>query len=232
LKLDKYVANLGYGTRREVEQIFAAGRVTRADGTAIGARDDVTHSDIRIDGQPLDPQPGSVIMLHKPVGYVCSTTDSNPTVYELVPHRFMRRSPVIAPVGRLDLDSSGLLLMTDDGQLNHRITSPRTHLPKCYEVHLARDLTGEEAEIFASGTLLLNGEETPLKPAGFHFVGPRLAEVTITEGRYHQVRRMFAALGNHVVSLKRVSIGDLELGRLPSGRWRVLTPSELELLTR
>jgi 16S rRNA pseudouridine516 synthase len=231
LKLDKYIANLGYGTRREVDAMFVAGRITRADGMSLSARDDIAHDDIRIDGQPLDPPPGSVIMLNKPVGYVCSTTDSNPTIYELVPDRFMRRSPIIASVGRLDLDSSGLVLMTDDGKLNHRVTAPRTHLPKVYEAHLARDLSGDEAQIFASGEMLLNGEDTPLLPAGFHFIGPRHAEVTITEGRYHQVRRMFAAVGNHVVSLKRCAIGELELGSLPSGRWRVLGLKEVALLS-
>ena len=230
MKLRKYIANLGYGSRRDVEHLFKAGRVTRADGSLLAADDDAAHDDVRVDGQPLDPPPGSVIMMHKPVGYVCSTTDTNPTIYELLPARFALRDPIMAPVGRLDLDSSGLLLITDDGALNHRITSPRTHLPKVYEAHLAQNLRGDEAEIFSSGTLMLKGEDKPLLPAHFHFVGPRLAEVTIFEGRYHQVRRMFAAVGNHVESLKRCAIGELEMGSLPGGRWRVLTASEVGLL--
>ena len=230
MKLRKYIANLGYGTRREVERMFSDRRVTRADGSIVKEADDVAHEDLRIDGAVLDPPPGCVLMLHKPVGYVCSTTDQNPLVYDLLPHRFRARSPIISPIGRLDLDTSGLLLLTDDGQLNHRIASPRTHLPKVYEAHVAQDLTGEEAELFASGALMLNGEDTPLLPAGFRFLGPRLAQVTIAEGRYHQVRRMFAAAGNRVVALQRIAVGGLELGALPSGRWRVLTTAEIALL--
>jgi 16S rRNA pseudouridine516 synthase len=148
-------------------------------------------------------------------------------VYELLPPRFPERSPVMAPVGRLDRDTSGLLLVTDDGQLNHRITSPKRHLAKTYEAELASDLRGDEGERFASGTLMLEGETEPLAPAALEVTSPRRARVTITEGRYHQVRRMFGAMGNHVVALHRTSIGGLELGDLASGAWRVLTPAEI-----
>jgi 16S rRNA pseudouridine516 synthase len=161
-------------------------------------------------------------MLHKPVGYTCSTKDPGRVVYDLLPSRFRLRSPLLSTVGRLDRDTSGLLLLTDDGVLLHRIVSPKTHLPKVYEATLANDLRGDEAGTFASGTLLLEAETTPLAPAQLDVVGRRIGRLTLTEGRYHQVRRMFAAVGNHVLALHRDRIGGLDLGELPAGQWRVL----------
>jgi 16S rRNA pseudouridine516 synthase len=228
--LAKHISSLGYGSRREVARMMADGRVRAADGRILHVHDDCAHDDVRIDGAPLDPPRGVVIMLHKPTGYVCSTKDAKPLVYDLLPPRFPQRSPVIAPVGRLDADTSGLLLLTDDGALNHRITSPRSHLPKVYEATLAQDLAGTEAALFASGTLVLNGEETPLLPATLEVLDTRRARITLHEGRYHQVRRMFAAAGNRVVALHRSAIGTLTLGDLPPGAWRVLTPREVAAL--
>ena len=228
--LAKYISNLGYGSRREVMAMIARGRVTSAAGDALRHDDPVDHDDVRVDGEPLDPPPGAVLMLHKPVGYVCSTKDVNAVVYDLLPPRFVHRSPVIAPVGRLDGDTSGLLLMTDDGSLNHLITSPRSHLPRVYDVTLAEPLRGNEAGIFASGSLTLKGEDTPLAAAEMEVVDERKARVTLHEGRYHQVRRMFAAVGNHVESLHRGRLGPLDLGDLPAGAWRTLAPGEVEAI--
>jgi 16S rRNA pseudouridine516 synthase len=230
MKLIKYLANLGYGTRRDAERIVQQRRVTRADGTVLREGAAFEHGDMLIDGEPIDPPSGSVIMLHKPVGYVCSTKDASQLVYELLPPRFPHRSPVMAPIGRLDRDTSGLLLLTDDGQINHRITSPRTHLPKVYDATLTSDLRGDEADVFASGTLMLESETTPLAPATMEVLDARHARVTLTEGRYHQVRRMFAAVGNHVQALHRSAIGSLELGDLQPGEWRVLGADEIARL--
>ncbi len=222
MKLVKLIANLGYGSRKDVTAMFRAGMITDADGEVLYADDQVPHEAIRIDGKPLDPPAGLLLMLHKPVGYTCSTKDPGRVVYDLLPSRFRLRSPSLSTVGRLDRDTSGLLLLTDDGALLHRIVSPKTHLPKVYEATLANDLRGDEAGIFASGTLLLEAETTPLAPAQLDVVGRRIARLTLTEGRYHQVRRMFAAVGNHVLALHRDRIGGLDLGDLPAGQWRVL----------
>lgn len=230
MKLAKYIANLGYGSRREVMAMLRDRRVTRRDGSVLSEGDVFQHDDMLIDGEPLDPPPGSILMMHKPVGYICSTTGANRLIYDLLPGRFRTRSPAMAPIGRLDLASSGLLLLTDDGKVNHRITSPRKHLPKVYEAHLAEDLSGKEAQVLASGTMLLESDVVPLKPVKLHVIGPRHARVTLTEGRYHQVRRMFAAFGNHVIALHRTAIGNLDLGDLESGKWRLLTPGEKKLL--
>ncbi|MCM2336332.1 MAG: pseudouridine synthase, partial [Pseudomonas sp.] len=170
------------------------------------------------------------LMLHKPTGYTCSTKDPGRVIYDLLPPRYRLRSPLLSPVGRLDRDTSGLLLMTDDGQLLHRIVSPKSHLPKVYEATLASDLRGDEAAVFASGTLLLESEQTPLAPAALDVLGPRRARLTLTEGRYHQVRRMFAAVGNHVEALHRSRIGGLALDELPAGQWRALDAADLQRL--
>ena len=133
-------------------------------------------------------------------------------------------------MGRLDRETSGLLLFTDDGQLLHRIISPKAALPKVYEATLAEPLRGNEGVLFASGALLLESETTPLKPAVLEVIDPTHARLTITEGRYHQVRRMFAAVGNHVDALHRSRVGGLSLGDLPEGAWRVLDAGDVATL--
>lgn len=226
MKLLRYLANLGYGSRRDVIALFANGRITDAQGQRLYGDDRRAHADIRIDGDGLDPAPGMLLMLHKPVGVTCSAKDQGRLVYDLLPRRFRLRIPHLSAVGRLDKETSGLLLMTDDGQLLHRIISPKSTLPKVYIARLANDLRGDEGEIFASGTLLLESEATPLLPAALDGIGPRTARLTLHEGRYHQVRRMFAAVGNHVHALHRERIGGLGLGDLPEGQWRLLGSQE------
>ncbi len=226
MKLLKLIANLGYGTRKEVAAMFRDERVTDAAGNPLEDDSKVEYAEIRLDDEPLDPPPGVLIMLHKPVGYTCSTKDPGRLIYELLPRRFPWRKPVMSSVGRLDRDTSGLLLLTDDGALLHRIISPKARVAKTYEATLTQNLVGDEAGIFASGTLMLESEETSLAPATLEVVDPRRVRLTITEGRYHQVRRMFAAVGNHVVNLQRLSIGGLEVGDLPAGKWRVLDAGE------
>ena len=226
MKLVKTIANLGYGSRKDVQRMFREGRITDAGGDVLYADDDVTHDAVRVDGEPLDPPAGLLLMLHKPVGVTCSTKDPGRIVYDLLPRRFRLRDPLLSPVGRLDRDTSGLLLMTDDGQLLHRISSPKSGLDKVYVATLAPDLRGDEAATFAGGTLMLESEKTPLLPAELDVLGPRHARLTLHEGRYHQVRRMFAAVGNHVVALHRERIGGLALDGLGAGEWRVMGEAE------
>lgn len=230
MRIVRLISNLGYGSRKEVAAMFREGRVTDPRGDVLYADDKREHADIRVDGEPLDPLIGLTLMLNKPVGYTCSTTDPGAVIYDLLPERFRHRSPTLASVGRLDRDTTGLLLMTDDGALLHRIVSPKAKLQKVYRAQLARDLKGDEAKIFASGKLKLESERTALAPAELKVLGPREAELVITEGRYHQVRRMFAAVGNHVESLHRSQIGGLTLSDLPEGKWRILHAQDLDVL--
>jgi 16S rRNA pseudouridine516 synthase len=230
MKLVKLIANLGYGSRKDVTALFRSGRITDADGEVLYADDVVPYETIRVDDEPLDPPPGLVLMLNKPLGVTCSRKDPGRVVYDLLPPRYSVRSPALSSVGRLDRDTSGLLLFTDDGALLHRIISPKAQVTKVYEATLAQDLRGDEGALFASGTLLLESEKEPLAPASLEVLGPRHARLSVTEGRYHQVRRMFAATGNHVETLRRISVGGLVLGELPQGEWRALDADEVALI--
>jgi 16S rRNA pseudouridine516 synthase len=235
-RLDRLLANMGYGSRREVQQLVHGGLVT-LDGAEIEDADrriavtrDLSER-MRIQGKPLDPPPGLALMLHKPLGVTCSHKEAGPLVYGLLPERWRRRDPAISTIGRLDKDTSGLLLMTDDGTLLHRIISPRAHIPKRYRVALDRPFRGDEAAIFAAGTLMLEGEDKPLLPARMDIISSTEAYLTLTEGRYHQVRRMFAAVGNHVTVLHRDRIGSLALPEdLEPGQFRLLSETDLALV--
>lgn len=222
MKLVKHIANLGYGSRKQVAWLFREGRITDVSGDVLYADDTPAHDEIRFDGEPLDPASGILLMLHKPLGVTCSKKDAGRVVFDLLPPRFRLRDPALSTVGRLDRDTSGLLLLTDDGQLLHRIIAPKSKLPKVYLATLAQDLRGDEVANFASGGLMLESEKTPLLPADMDVLGPRDVRLTLHEGRYHQVRRMFAAVGNHVDALHRERVGGLDLGDLGVGRWRML----------
>lgn len=230
MKLVKHIANLGYGSRKDVQWMFREGRITDAGGEVLYADDPLDHDNVRVDGEPLDPPPGLSLMLNKPVGYTCSMKDPGRVVYDLLPERFRDRNPALSTVGRLDRETSGLLLFTDDGQLLHRIIAPKSKLPKVYLATLAEPLRGDEAARFASGTLMLESEKTPLLPAELEALGPATARLILHEGRYHQVRRMFAAIGHHVQALHRERIGGLAMGDLAEGQWRSLSAADLDVL--
>ena len=232
-RIDKLLSSLGYGSRAEMARMARAGGVMLdgADVTDVSRRIPVT-SDLparmQVDGEPLDPPQGLALMLHKPVGMTCSHKEDGPLVYDVLPDRWRRRDPAISTIGRLDKDTSGLLLMTDDGDLLHRVISPKKNVAKVYRATLARPLNGSEAALFASGELMLDGDDRPLKPAGLEALSPTEARVTVTEGRYHMVRRMFAAVGNHVEALHRERLGGLALpDDLAPGAWRLMDDGEI-----
>jgi 16S rRNA pseudouridine516 synthase len=222
-RLDQLLANLGYCSRREARAWIQAGRVTvrgkvRDD---FGAKADP--ADVRVDGEPLDHPGGLLLLLHKPVGLVCSHDErEGPNVYSLLPPRWRLRNPQVTSIGRLDKDTSGLLLLTDRSELVHRLTSPKHKVPKIYRATVNADLAPALVPLFAGGTLLLKEEKAPCAPAALNILSPREAELTLTEGRYHQVRRMFASQGAEVLTLHRARFGPLELGDLAPGRWREL----------
>lgn len=234
VRLDRLLANLGYGSRREVQAMIAGGEVT-LDGQAVcdPAAHVTREAALTVDGQPIDPPAPLTLLVNKPLGVVCSHREAGRSLYELFPERWRRRSPSLSSVGRLDAETTGLLLVTDDGALLHRIISPRSHVAKRYRASLAKPLSGREAALFAAGTLKLEGEAKALAPAMLDVVSPTLVRLTITEGRYHQVRRMFQAVGNGVTALDREAIGGLETpADLAPGTWRIATPAELALVFR
>lgn len=183
----------------------------------------VNPSTVLIDGEPPDHPDGLLLLLHKPLGLVCShEARDGPLIYELLPDRWRARNPVVTTVGRLDKETSGLILLTDQSQLVHRLTSPKHKVDKVYRATVDRDLDPGLIERFAAGTLQLEGEKAPCAPAGLVIRDARTAEITLVEGKYHQVRRMFAAEGWHVETLHRERFGDLTLAGIDPGTWREL----------
>lgn len=222
-RLDQILANLGYCSRREARDWVASGAVTLRGETLDDFSAKVHATDLQVDGEPLDHPDGLLLLLNKPLGLVCSHDErEGPNIYSLLPARWRRRNPGITSIGRLDKDTSGLLLLTDQLPLVHRLTSPKHKVPKVYRATVDQDLSPDLIPRFASGTLLLEGEQTPCAPAVLELISPREALMTLTEGRYHQVRRMFAAQGATVLTLHRERFGDLVLGDLAPGTWREL----------
>ncbi len=222
-RLEQLLSSLGYCSRKEAVILIKAGRVTVDGVPATRADARVVPSAVSVDGEPLEYPDGLLVMLHKPVGYVCTHSEGEgPTIYELLPGRWLSRKAVVTSVGRLDKDTSGLLLITDQGQIVQRHTSPKSESEKVYEAELDGELTPGLVEVFASGTLMLRSETQPCKPARLEILSPRCARLTVTEGRYHQVRRMFASQGLKVVTLHRTRFGPYELGDLPEGEWKDL----------
>lgn len=235
-RVDKLLGSMGYGSRTEMARLGKAGGIVLdgADLTDVSKRIAVTPdlpSRMEIDGEPLDPTPGLVMMLHKPLGMTCSRKEDGALVYDVLPPRWRRRDPAISTIGRLDKQTTGLLLLTDDGDLLHRVISPKRHVAKVYRATLARPLDGTEGDVFAAGGLVLEGEDKPLSPAVLEVLSPTEARLTVTEGRYHMVRRMFAAVGNHVEGLHRERVGGLALpDDLGPGDWRLLDAAEIDAI--
>ena len=235
-RVDKLLGSLGYGSRTEMARLGKAGGIVLdgVDLTDVSKRIAVTPdlpARMEIDGEPLDPPPGLVMMLHKPLGMTCSRKEDGALVYDVLPPRWRRRDPAISTIGRLDKQTTGLLLLTDDGDLLHRVISPKRHVAKVYRATLARPLAGTEGDVFAAGGLVLEGEDKPLSPAVLEVLSPTEARLTVTEGRYHMVRRMFAAVGNHVEGLHRERVGGLALpDDLAPGDWRLLDPAQIDAI--
>ncbi|POF32256.1 pseudouridine synthase [Roseibium marinum] len=230
MRLVKLLANLGYGSRKEVQTAIRHGWVTDRDGKALKADSPTAHENILFDDEPLDPAQGVVVLMNKPLGYTCSIKDKGRLVYDLLPDRFRMRKPVLSTIGRLDKETSGALLFTDDGTFLHKVISPKAEVPKVYEVTLDRPMKGDEAALFASGGMMLESEVKPLKPAGLEVLDETHARLILHEGRYHQARRMFAATGNHVTALTRSRIGALGLDGLEEGGWKALSEDEKALI--
>lgn len=222
-RLDQILANFGYCSRSEAKGWLRSGRVT-VNGEVLARPEHKAAPDtVRVDGEPVECPGGLLALLHKPPGCVCSRDGrEGPSVYDLLPPRWSRRNPPVTTVGRLDKDTTGVLLLTDQGDLVQRWTSPRRKVPKLYEVTVDRPLEPALIELFASGTLVLSDESEPCHPARLEIVSPTAARLELTEGRFHQVKRMFAAVGWQVLTLHRSRFGGYELGELPPGQWKLL----------
>ena len=183
-RLDQLLANLGYCSRREARDFLKKNTVT-VKGQAVRDPSGKAHAaDVLINGEPLDHPDGLLLVLNKPLGLVCSHDErEGPNVYSLLPERWRRRNPIVTSIGRLDKETSGLLLLTDQSPLVHRLTSPKHKVPKVYRASVDRDLSPDVIPLFASGTLLLTDEKDACAPADLRIISPRDAQVTLTEGR-------------------------------------------------
>lgn len=235
VRLDRLLSNLGYGSRKEMTMAVKNGWVDvdgqRVNDPGFSVTPEMARARrVLLDGEMLDPLSPFTIILHKPAGVTCSHKDPGKVIYDLLPERFARRNPALSIAGRLDKESTGMVILTDDGELLHRITHPRRHAAKHYCVILRNPLKGNEADIFGRGDMMLGGEEKPLKPARWRPEGEKAGIMVLEEGRYHQIRRMFETIGNEVAALHRFQIGNLTLGDLPEGEWRALGAQDLTLL--
>ena len=231
-RLDKIISATGKKSRREVKELVRQGRIL-VDGKVANAADmkvDPASSEILIDGENIGYEKFTYIMLHKPAGVLSAVEDrKQKTVIDLLPEELQRRG--LSPVGRLDKDTEGLLLLTNDGELTHKLLSPKYHVDKVYYARVEGRLEQKDCEAFAAGMTLGDGLEC--LPAGLEILSDSEALVTLQEGKFHQVKRMLAVCGKPVVYLKRLSMGELRLDEtLKKGEFRPLTAEEVKSLQR
>jgi len=228
MRLDKFVCDCTGLTRSQAGKLIRQGEILLNGVPCKQPAQQIKDADVvLLDDEPLQLTGPRYILLHKPAGYVCSTDDpDHNTVFVLLDEPNIEK---LHTVGRLDLDTTGLLLITDDGQWSHKISSPKHECAKTYRAWLADPVEDSAIAQFAEG-VMLRGEKTPTKPAQLEIISPTECLLTIHEGRYHQVKRMFAALGNKVVQLHRERVGPLALGsELAEGEYRHLTAEEVSL---
>lgn len=230
-RLDKLLSSTGHWSRKEVKELVKQGRVS-VNGTKVNKPEDKcdpAQAEVRVDGKLVDCAPFVYLMLHKPAGLLSATEDKKQkTVIDLLPEHLQRRG--LFPVGRLDKDTEGLLVLTDDGALAHELLSPKKHVDKVYYAEVEGVLDQEDITALKDGMTLADGLEC--LPAGLEILeGGSRCRVTLREGKYHQVKRMLAARGKPVQYLKRLSMGGLKLDEeLKKGEWRPLTAAELTAL--
>lgn len=231
IRLDKFLCDCGAGTRSQVKILLKAGRVT-VDGAAVkdgSIKVEPSAQKICLDGEALGVVGRVVVILNKPAGFVTATEDANePTVMELLPEEMKNWD--LKPVGRLDKQTEGLLLFTNDGDLLHRLISPKKEVPKVYYARHEGSATAEDVDAFAQGLTLRDG--TKCLPAVLKPIGEGESLITVCEGKYHQVRRMMASRNMTVLYLERREESALSLGDLPRGETRKLSEEEIQILEK
>ncbi len=240
MRLDDLLYSQGFGTRRVCAGLVQQGRVSLAAGVCTDPSVEVEPAGLHftVQGQAWEYQAPAYVMLHKPAGTECSQKPSAwPSIYTLLPAPLRQRPQKgaiqgVQAVGRLDQDTTGLLLLTDDGQFIHRMSSPRHHVPKVYEVTVKHPLDERQVQRLVQG-VVLDDDPAPVAAAACEAVSPHHLRLTLIQGKYHQVKRMVAAVGNRVDALHRSRIGDLELPEdLAPGQWRWLTAAQVAAASR
>ena len=232
VRLNKYLADCGVASRRKCDELIEKGRVS-VNGLVeqtLGTKIDIEHDQVSVDNKPVSRNLNhEYILLNKPAGFVTTSSDERDRI--TVMHLIQSKNRLF-PVGRLDKESQGLLLLTNDGELTYRLTHPKFHVPKVYQARLNKRLLEKDRRQFEKGIELEEGITAPCKVVVKNFNSNQQIRITLYQGWKRQIRRMFDHLGYRVVALKRVKIGSLQLGQLPEGQWRSLTQKEVETLRK
>jgi 16S rRNA pseudouridine516 synthase len=220
-RLDQILSNTGYCSRKDAKKMCAQSRIKVNDVVVRDPAEKADPAQVQLDDHFLDHPDGILVMLNKPAGFVCShDSRDGQRIYNLLPEQWLYRNPIVSSIGRLDKDTTGLILITDYTALLHDLTSPKRHVPKTYRVTVDKPLRTDLIPIFKAGTLLLDEDPEPCLPATLTIIDTHTADLILTEGRYHQVKRMFTVLSYEVISLHRWRFGPYSLEGLTEGHWK------------
>lgn len=227
-RIDKLFSRLGICHRKDIRSMLRDKRILYKGEQVNRNNQKVCAEDILFDGEEIQHLFRVAVVFNKPYGLICSRL-GNDIIFDVLPSAWINRNPPVNSAGRLDKDTSGIIIITDDGELNHKLTSPKYGLTKTYQLEVAHPFQGNEPELFKNG-IQLRGEKQECKPAELHITSEQAAILKIGEGKYHQVKRMMGAVGNRITSLHRTHIGELGLGNLQPGQWRDLENLDMNLL--
>ena len=229
-RIDKLLSSLGYGSRKEIKQMINSCVVTSAGAIIKDNTQVVNPRNIKISNKSIKYYSGVNVILNKPIGYVCTRKSIENSIFKLFPNQWILRRPKVNTAGRLDVDATGIIIITDDGKLLHRIISPKNKVSKVYRVKLEKVIKSNYKSFFESGECIIKSESKPCKPVQFKKIGNNTAELELIEGKYHQIKKMFSVLNNTVIELNRIKIGNLRLNGLKLGQWRELIDKDFDLI--
>ncbi len=229
-RIDQWLSQMGYCSRQQARTFLKKHELIFEGERLFDPSLKITH-EMTLDNELPDHPLGLVLIMHKPAGYVCSQSKGEgPRIFDLLPERWQKRHLALQSVGRLDKDTTGTLILTDQGPWIHEWSHPKIHWKKTYIVEYEGVLPSETAELWASGKWVLPGEDTPCLSASLEILGPSKAKLILQEGRYHQVKRMFQALGAPVIKLHRENFGPWSAENIPPGQWQVLDFQQIPLI--
>ena len=229
IKVGKFLSTKGYGSRKHIKQMIKNELILEGDTIVKDFNSMVNPQDVNIEGEGVEFYDKINIVINKPKGYVCSRVGED-SIFKLLPKIWLNRKPKVNTVGRLDKDTSGILVITDDGHFLHKIISPKHKISKVYKVMLEKKTDIKDKQILESGGLIIDGEHKPCKPVLFNQIDPFNVILTMYEGKYHQIKKMFTACNNKVIELSRIQLGCLPLKSLKVGKWKELTEDDIKLI--
>jgi len=229
IKVGKFLSSKGYGSRKEIKQAIKNKLIKEDDALVKDFNCLVNPKKVFVRGQEVMFYDKINIVINKPKGYVCARAGDD-SIFKLLPDIWLNRKPKVNTVGRLDKDTSGMLIITDDGLFLHKIISPKHKISKVYKVKLEKKIGAKEKQIFESGGLIIEDEDKPCKPVLFNQIDSFNVILTMYEGKYHQIKKMFTVFGNKVIELSRIQLGSLQIRNLKIGKWRELNEEDMKLI--